>query len=194
MSSSALRPGRPRRYDIQPPPGFPSPAAGYAFAALNELSDRLFDLISDLPQGALDYVPEGTTNSIAMLAIHMIWAEAGWVSRVTQTALPTDLTQSLQPGRQDASGELPAWSAPAAHLIELCDRVRREVTEPALAALDDVDVEIPDEHRPMTARGVLMHLVWHWTYHSGQVGLLRRLWGAGYRWTFDRRIGAPRQD
>jgi uncharacterized damage-inducible protein DinB len=45
----------------------------------------------------------------------------------------------------------------------------------------------------MTVRGVLMHLVWHWTYHSGQVGLLRRLWGQGrYKWTFDRRVGDPR--
>ena len=42
----------------------------------------------------------------------------------------------------------------------------------------------------MTVRGVLMHLVWHWTYHSGQVGLLRRLWGhARYKWTFDQNIG-----
>jgi uncharacterized damage-inducible protein DinB len=80
----------------------------------------------------------------------------------------------------------------ATPLIALCQRVSAEVTMPALSTLQDIDAEVPDARRPMTVRGVLMHLIWHWTYHSGQVGLLRRLWGESrYRWTFDQRVGAP---
>jgi uncharacterized damage-inducible protein DinB len=178
------RAGRPRRYDLEPVSDFANRFAGYAVAALDELTERLFDLIADLPQEALDYVPEGATNSIAMLVVHMAWAEAGWIARVTHAPVPADLEQRLQPGRQGASGELPPFSADGGALIALCQRVRREVTVPALVALADVDAEVPDPQRPMTVRGVLMHLIWHWTYHSGQVGLLRRLWGARYRWTF----------
>ena len=162
-------------------------------ALLEELSERLIDLTADLPQDALDFVPEGTTNSIAMLATHMAWAEASWVSRVTKAAIPADLEKDLLPGKQDASGDLPPSSAAADQLITYCRRVRQQVTMPALALVKDLDVEVGDERRPMTARGVLMHLVWHWTYHSGQVGLLRRLWGhQRYKWTFDKNIGQAR--
>jgi uncharacterized damage-inducible protein DinB len=176
-------------------PGFVHKGAAYAVAMLDELSERLFDLIADLPQDALDYVPEGSTNSIAMLVIHMAWAEAGWIARVTQTAIPAELEQRLLPGRQDNSGDLPAFSAQVAsdQLVGWCRRVRQEVTKPALTPVQDVDLEVGTGRRPMTVRGVLMHLVWHWTYHSGQVGLLRRLWGQRrYQWTFDHRIGGQR--
>lgn len=192
MSTPKVRPSRPRRYDIHARPECANPEIGYAIAALDELSERLFDLIADLPREALDFVPPGTTNSIAMLTIHMAWAEAGWISRVTGTRLPPELKTLVAPGAQDASGELPPFSSGAELLTELCGRVRREVTLPALSSLHDVDAEVRDQRRPMTVRGVLMHLIWHWTYHSGQVGLLRRLWGARYRWTFDTTLGAPR--
>jgi uncharacterized damage-inducible protein DinB len=72
----------------------------------------------------------------------------------------------------------------AAELVTLCQRVRDEITFPALAVLEDIDAVMPNQNRPMTPRGVLMHLVWHWTYHSGQIGLLRESWGSGYNWTF----------
>ena len=193
MNSSTARPGRPRRYDIQPVAGFENEGAAYAVAMLDELLERLCDLISDLPQEAIDYVPTGTTNSIAMLVIHMAWAEAGWIARVTGTPVPPALKESLLPGRQGALGDLPRSSTSVGQLVAACRRVRCEVTVPALAPVEHIDAEVSDEHRPMTVRGVLMHLVWHWTYHSGQVGLLRREWGEQrYQWTFDRRVGDPR--
>ena len=193
MTKSPPRPGRPRKYDIRPVTGFANQGAAYATAMLDELSERLFDMISDLPQEALDYIPDGSTNSIAMLAVHMAWGEASWIARVTQVTIPPELHESLLAGKQDASGELPPSSATVAELIDYCRRVRQDVTKPALKQVEDIDLEVGDERRPMTARGVLMHLVWHWTYHSGQVGLLRRLWGrTRYQWTFDRSVGKPR--
>jgi uncharacterized damage-inducible protein DinB len=194
MNAPYSRPSRPRRYDLQPAAGWANPFAAYAVAALNELSARLFDLIADMPQEAMDFVPDGAGNTMAMLTIHMAWAEAFWISRITGHPIPPDLQPQILPGRQGPSGDLSPFSAPADQLIELCRRVRQELTYPALSTLHEVDAEIPDEQRPMTARGVLMHVIWHWTYHSGQVGLLRRLWGSRYKWTFDRRVGAPAAD
>jgi uncharacterized damage-inducible protein DinB len=144
--------------------------------------ERLVDLIADLPQAALDYTPEGTTNSIGKLVLHMAAVEARWIERSTPMAISADLEQLLGP-RRDGAGDLPPSVHSAEELIALCRRVRREVTDPALSALPDIDVEIPDERSQMTVRQVLMHLIWGWTYHSGQVGLLRRLWGARYQWT-----------
>ena len=191
MAPSLNRPSRPRRYDIQPLPDFGHPGAALAAAALDELRERLYDLIADLPQEALDFVPEGATNTIAMLTVHMAWAEGIWIANMTGQPIPGDLEPRLWPGKQGPSGDLPPSSANAADLIELCQRVRDEMTLPRLAALTALDAEIANTQRPMTARGVLMHLVWHWTYHSGQVGVLRRLWGSRYKWTFDRNVGAP---
>lgn len=191
MPPSLNRPSRPRRYDLQPPPGFSHPGAALAAAALDELRERLYDLIADLPQEALDFVPEGATNTIAMLALHMAWAEASWIASITGTPIPAELKSLLLPGKQGPSDDLPPSSGSASQRIELCQRVRDEMTLPRLAALKDMDAEILDQTRSMTARGVLMHLAWHWTYHSGQVGILRRLWGSRYKWTFDQQVGAP---
>jgi uncharacterized damage-inducible protein DinB len=181
--------GRPRRYDLRPVPGFVNDDAGYAVAALDELSARLCDMIGDLEQDALDFVPPGTTNSIAMLAVHMAWAEASWIVRVAQVPIDPDLEALLLPGKQGAGGELPVSTYSVDELTALCHRVRQEVTIPGLSVLDDIDLVVPDARRPMTVRGVLMHLIWHWTYHSGQVGLLRRQAGARYQWTFDNKVG-----
>jgi uncharacterized damage-inducible protein DinB len=185
------RSSRPRRYDLHPLPDFAHPGAALAAAALDELRDRLYDLIVDLPQEAMDYRPEGATNTIAMLTIHMAWAEAVWMANLTGVPIPGELEPCLLLGKQGPSGELLPSSLSASEGIGLCRRVRDGITLPRLSILADIDCEIADRQRPMTARGVLMHLVWHWTYHSGQVGVLRRLWGSRYRWTFDRRVGSP---
>jgi len=66
---------------------------------LDELSERLFDLIADLPQEALDFVPRGAGNSIAMLVIHMAWAEALWITRITGASIPAELEKALLPGK-----------------------------------------------------------------------------------------------
>jgi uncharacterized damage-inducible protein DinB len=185
------RPSRPRRYDIEPLPAFANSSAAYAVAALDELRERLYDLITDLPQEAMDFVPDGATNTIAMLTVHMAWAESIWVANITEMPIPSELEQPLLPGKQGPSGNLPTFSRSASELIGLCQHVRDEITIPRLSTLNDIDAEIHGTQRPMTARGVLMHLAWHWTYHSGQVGVLRRLWGSRYKWTFDRNVGAP---
>jgi uncharacterized damage-inducible protein DinB len=181
--------GRPRNYDLHPVMGFADQTVAYIVAALDELSERLFDLISDLPQDALDYVPKETTNSIAMLVVHLAWAEAGWVSRATGYPVPDDLEECLLPGQQDASGDLPVSSASTEELVAYCRAVRDRVTRPALASVGDIDAQLKTAGQLKSLRQVLIHVVWHWTYHSGQVGLLRRLWGGTrYRWTFGQAV------
>jgi uncharacterized damage-inducible protein DinB len=184
------RSGRPRRYDFAPAPGCANRDAALAVSALDELSARLMDLLTDLPPEALRFVPEGGGNSIAMLALHMAAAEALWVSRLTGAALPEDLRETLALGLQDASGQLPPSAYNAATLAGACGEVR-EFTRAQLAPLHDLDHEVAAQPFPLDARGVLMHLIWHWTYHTGQVGLLRRLCGARYKWTFDKKLAGP---
>jgi len=186
----AARKGRPRRYDFAPAQGFAHPDAAYMVAALDELTERLFDLIRDLPQEALDFVPEGGTNSISMLARHIARAEAGWVAAVTEEPVPAELENALKAGAQDESGALPPSSASAADLAALARRVRDEITKRRLAPVRDIDTEVASGGRILTVRGVLMNQLWHWTHHTGQVALLRRLARMRYDWTYDTKITA----
>jgi uncharacterized damage-inducible protein DinB len=185
VNQAGWKEGRPRQYDLQHTLGDREDFVGWASATLDELRARVYDQIEDLPPDALTFTPEGSSLSIAALVIHMAWAEAGWASGLADVDVPKDLNVQLQPaGRALPAGERPPLPDQVPDLIALCKRVATEVTEPALANLDDPDVTIPEDPRDATPRGVLMHLIWHWTYHSGQVGLLRELWGSGYRWTF----------
>jgi uncharacterized damage-inducible protein DinB len=185
--ASSFRRGRPRRYDLEPPTGFARRDAARAVAALDELSARLFDLIADLPPTALRFSPLREGNTIGMLVLHMAAAEAHWIARVTGKPIPAALAERLAPGLQAARGELRRANPNRRALLQICRRVRR-LTRRRLAALTALDREVPAGRMRVTARGVLAHLLWHWTYHTGQVGLLRRLWGARYRWTFGRRL------
>ena len=175
---------RPRRYDLRPVAGFANQDVALAVAALDELLERTLDQFDDLPQEALAFAPQGTPLTIGALVIHMAWAEMGWVERVAPASIPDDLRARLESGRKVPKGEGVTSTETARDLVTLCRRVRDEVSYPALATLTDADVIIHSWQRPLTPRGVLMHLIWHWTYHSAHIGLLRELWGSDYTWTF----------
>ena len=64
----------------------------------------------------------------------------------------------------------------------------RTVTKQRLAMRVDIDAEVADGGRRISLRGVLPHLAWHGTYHSGQVALICGLRGIEYQWTFEDRI------
>ena len=185
-SEPAHRQGRPRRYALQAVAGFADDTVASAVAALDELRARVIDQISDLPPDALRFVPKGSTLSIAALVEHLVWAEEGWIRRVSGVEAPADLHAAvLEAGRGVPAGESIVPDVDAGDLVALCHRVGDEVTLPALAALTNIDTEFRADVQPTTPRGVLMHLIWHWTYHSGQIGLLRELWGSRYTWTFE---------
>ena len=55
----------------------------------------------------------------------------------------------------------------------------------ARSALSAFDLETQVTVGPFTCVGqVLRHLQWHWTYHSAQIGILRKALGHEYKWTF----------
>ena len=183
--------GRPRCYDLKAKVNDPADFSAWAAAALEELRARVYDQIDDLPPEALTFVPEGTTLSIAALVIHMAWGEAGWASGLADVEVPDDLHDQLQSiGQAVPREERPPLPEQVPDLIALCRRVAEEVTEPALLEIQNPDLLLPEGQHGATPRGVLMHLIWHWTYHSGQIGLLRELWGSGYTWTFGS-LGEP---
>lgn len=91
--------GRPRRSDLTAFPGAENSDIGYFIAVLDELSERVFDQISDLSEDALNFVPEGSYLSIGKLVIHQALDEAHCVSRITGSSIPADLEGELAVGR-----------------------------------------------------------------------------------------------
>ncbi len=179
--------GRAREYAFDPHTGIHNRDIAMAVAMLQELRERVIDQVNDLPLEALSFRPQGTTLSIGVLVIHLVWAEAGWISAITGCEVPATLSDDIHAIGQalPAGKEPPSSAMDAAALVTLCHRIGDEVTVPALSTYQHgLDVVIEQDARSMTPRGVLLHLVWHWTYHSGQIGLLREQWGAGYTWTF----------
>ena len=179
--------GRPREYTLTPLPGIPDQNLAMVGAMLYELRERVVDQVIDLPVDALSFRPQGTTLSIGVLAVHLVWAEAGWIGTVTDCDVPADFRKNINDIGQALPGgyEPPECTMNAKEIVTLIRRIGPELTEPALSAFpDSIDRVIATRNRTMTPRGVLMHLIWHWTYHSAQIGLLREQWGSDYTWTF----------
>jgi len=189
MEKMPLKTGRPRRYGQPPLPGFSNPELAGMAAWLRELAERVYDQITDLPPEALDFSPEGTNLSIGRLAAHLAWAEAVWVSRVTREPIPEGLQKALDIGALTAFDRPPVPAGTAAELIAFCRRVQEGFTGPALSRVADIGAAMDAGGRTVNVRGVVTQLQWHWTYHSGQIGLLRLLWGSDYQWTNEAIVG-----
>ena len=69
--------GRPRRYDLRPLGDCHSREAGWAATLLDELRERVYDQVVDLPREGLDFISDETRLSIGRLMLHLGWAEAG---------------------------------------------------------------------------------------------------------------------
>jgi uncharacterized damage-inducible protein DinB len=189
MESKPPKTGRPRRYGLPPLSGFANPELAGMAAWLRELAERVYDQIEDLPQEALDFCPEGTKLTIARLTAHLAWAEATWVSRVAGEAIPAQLQGLLDIGALADFDKPPVPAGTAAELIAFCRRVQEDFTGPALGRVQDIASPMEAGGRTVNVRGVLTQLQWHWTYHSGQIGLLRLLWGSDYTWTNQAIVG-----
>ena len=177
--------GRGRHYDFKPYPGVADVNIGFTIGILNELAERVYDQISDLPVEALEFVPEGSYLAIGKLVMHIAGGEARAMELISGKPIPAVLEKDLKQTGRDDLGTPPAQSKSASELIELCRRVREEVTIPTLQELDDLDRPIKNNRNqgPATAKELIMHQIWHWIFHSGHIGLTRLLWGSEYDWT-----------
>ena len=90
--------GRSRRYNLKPISGFANTELAQGAALLQELAERVYDQIIDLPGEALDHTVQDTTLSISMLVLHMAWAEANWVRRITGADIPDPLYKEIEKG------------------------------------------------------------------------------------------------
>ncbi len=131
-----------------------------AFDGIEAEIGFLFELharATDLVGGLPDEVMNAELygHSVGQLLDHMIDAEIDWISRVAGIRRPSPVSTCDE----------------AAHFTRRA--LRRFTLESEIAV------------GPFTCVSqVLRHLQWHWTYHSAQIGLLRKALGHEYKWVF----------
>jgi len=173
-----MKEGRPRRYDAPVDRDRFGAHAGQ-MARLDEAAARCRDLVDDLDENALHFLPQGGENHVAFLCMHMAWAEQRWITAVAEPDFATD------PVIRPAPETVGRYERP--FVLGAIRDVRARITEPFVAALHRGETTFVPVPQFDDLAGLLDHLHWHWVYHTGQVGLLRRLAGAGYRWRFEER-------
>ncbi len=180
--------GRPRRYDFQAEDGYSDPFAAYAVSALQELLARVIDQIEDLPPEAFGYTAPSSWFCLSWLPLHLAASEHSQMLRLARglgLALPQlepQTLSALEYGALEADGTVPAGLNHAPLLIEAMQAVRRTVTAPLCRQIPDAQRQLKDAGKLSTPQSVLMHQFWHWTYHSGHIGLMRLEWGSDYHW------------
>ena len=176
--------GRGRQYRLKIDEGCENRDAAFILAAFDELSERVIDQVEDLEPDEMDRRPEGVYFSVGKLMVHLIKGEAGRLSKLGGMELPEDMKSALACGDIMDRKELPENLRRAGVLVNLCRRVREEITRPALRKIREIDKPVFSSGPLETGREVLMHLIWHWTYHSGHIGMVRLLLGSDYKWSY----------
>jgi len=175
---------RGRIYAFKPLDGFENEGVAAAAAVLEEAAERLYDVLSFVDKAKLHFIPEGSYLSIARLVKHIAWAEANWVSRLCGVKAPDELIALFGNPTPQRLSELREGDETAPELSAAIRRLRSEFSIPSLAKIENIDAAFEADRGPKTVRQVLSHLIWHWTYHSGQVGLTLLQAGYDYQWTF----------
>lgn len=169
-------------------------------ALTGELIERVVDQVNDLPAAGLSFRPPGVGFSIAKLALHLAeserrqlvrCAEALSVVKATHSSDITDsrINEALKYSHILSDDAVPEEFLDGAFLAEVMRSVFRDVTVPVCQKISGPDLPLGEESPFATPREALTHMHWHWTYHSGQIGLLRLQWGDDYVWTMKKSSG-----
>lgn len=173
---------RPRCYSFPPPAGFADERVAWLVAGLTEVTERHFDMVQRLSTLLLDERLGNAPSSVLQITAHLGWGDSYWLGMLRGEAIPS-------PDALDRERHEPPSAIPLERVIAACRKVRAT----GLATLR----EVSDPHRvlpwrgegKLTVYGVLMHLVWHWTYHNGQCGEIALAHGHSHPWTFERHVG-----
>ena len=161
------------------------PGVSWYLAALDELHERVYDQIVDLDEAALGFRAPGSEITIGWLVVHLISGEADWVARLSGSPLPGWLASAPPIRAIRPYGERQPDFGSAGMLIELGRQTLDTWTRPVLRGRATWDATVSGA---LPAVGdVLAHLVWHWSFHSGHIGLVRLQSGSEYEWRFAER-------
>lgn len=139
------------------------------------LRQQVYDLLTAVPDGALNWVPDGGQgadrfNSLAALAAHIAGTEHYWICEVI----------GQQPSVRDRDAEFAAKAGNNRPLLAMLEKIAEEsrkivvgLTESDLNRSIHVDGETP------AVRWILMQVASHTAIHLGHMQITYQLWNNG---------------
>lgn len=171
---------------LVPPPGSRSKETGLYLAMLDDQTRLLRQAIGDLSREELEWQPVPGQNTIGMLLTHLALVELYWiqvgVAGRTEEEADADCARILGIGINADGLPLEADGLPPAGLagkdlafFHQINDVAREHTSSILRDLSDADLErrFQSPRADYNVRWVLYHVLEHFSWHFGQVLLLR---------------------
>jgi len=139
---------------------------------IEDLRGQVRDLIANLPAEALNWRPieDDATNSLAVLAAHVVGAEHFWIGEVVGGRPPT----------RDRDVEFTTQATDASELVRLLEDTGAETRE-VLSALRTADLDGTREARGrmIPVRWCILHVIDHTALHLGHMQLTYQLWMSG---------------
>jgi uncharacterized damage-inducible protein DinB len=139
---------------------------------VDEALKELRTAIEGLPGEALDWRPAGAdTNSVAVVATHVLHSTRWWLSVAIGTPLPD----------RDRESEFRVSGADTGELLQLVDALSEDCRR-RLASVQEVDWTalrpVDGDPREAAPAFALLHAIGHLREHVGHIGLTRQLWDA----------------
>lgn len=172
-----------RQLVIRPEPQLPETIAVWIWA-LQDTRTRTKQIVEDLAQAHLDYLPDGLANSIGTLLYHLAATEISWlyegVLGKEGQQLPVDLQQYFAPGFWVSEQDrrlVPILGKPLVEHLHLLDYVR-DLLLKSYQTMSPEDFRRPRRYEPydVTPEWVLYHLTRHEAGHQAQMLILKRLY------------------
>jgi uncharacterized damage-inducible protein DinB len=141
---------------------------------LQKLHEEIEQLLGDLPQAALDWVPGEGMNSLAVMAFHIAGAERYWIGDII----------AGEPSGRDREAEFRITGLDARILQERLssslDHSRGVLESLSLQDLHEMRIS-PRDGRQFSVAWVLNHALEHIAIHVGHMQVTRQFWEQGHK-------------
>lgn len=145
-------------------------------AQMNEIRERLLNIIEDVDEEALDYTPsERKIETIGTLLLHIAAVELSWIYEdIYKEEIDYDEWKYAFPLRSNIN--LPQLKGKGKnYYLKKLQNVRKSITE-RLQVEKNLARIVQSDDQQYSIEWILFHLVEHEALHIGQINLLNRLY------------------
>ncbi|GIL15974.1 MAG: hypothetical protein BroJett039_11470 [Chloroflexota bacterium] len=137
--------------------------------SLEQQRTKIFAVLESAPVESWNWTPSGDeTNSLFVLATHVIGAEHGWIFEILGGGAQT----RNRPTEFLAKGDsLDALRADYARVAKETRDIFEKLTEQDLAS-----TRYRESHGEVSVRWIILHIIKHDSEHLGQMELTKQLW------------------
>src|SRR2546421_3343560 len=167
-----------KSYDVKPLEGL-HPELGILLATLDDSSREWRDELGDVPVEAIIWQPFPGGHSIGGVLLHIAECEAYWIQAFAAGHKISPEDQKRYMSEQILQYDV-QWPSPPAEPISYYYSILDEVRARTCKTLPEVKEPsrvFERGNEAYTMRWILAHVAEHDSYHGGQAGVLKLVWG-----------------